>query len=152
MGLDTYDPSVRWSIEAKINEGKPTYLIAHDLRHAIEVATRVDKSKLNSNFSYSWQAYEEAERGFKALVGLGELEVAKVIAIEFMKEASYQVACSDEGLMVEEIEACLKLVIQAVADDQPNTHRDWALAMLQADGSGFICRSALEALLESKLG
>lgn len=68
MSLDTYDPAVRWSIEAAIGLKKPTDLVSHDLRQAIEIATRVDKSQLNTNFSYSWQAYEECDRGFTALL------------------------------------------------------------------------------------
>ncbi len=144
--LDTFDPSVRWSIEADIHLKKPPNLIAHDLRQAIKIATRVDQSQLNTNFRYSWQAYEETERGFTALVGLGELELAKEIAIEFMRDASYQVECSDEGQMDEEIEACLNPVIQAVGD-QKDLHRGWAIAMSQADGTGFICRSALEKII-----
>ena len=147
MRLDTFDPAVRWSIEADIGVKKPLDLIAHDLRQAIEIATRVDKSKLNSNFHYSWQAYEETERGFASMVDVGELAIAKEIAIEFMKKASYQVECSDEGQMVDEIENCLKPVIQAVADN-PQLHRDWAIAMSQADGTGCICNSALKRLFE----
>ncbi len=147
MGLDTFDPAVRWSIEADIGVKKPPELVAHDLRHAIEIATRVDKTKMNSNFAYSWQAYEETERGFTALVGAGDLGLAKEIAIEFMEKASYQVECSDEGMMGEHIEACLKPVIQAVANDQLHVHRDWAIAMSQADRTGFLCHSALETIV-----
>ena len=143
MSLDTYDPAVRWSIEASIRVKKPPELIAHDLRHAIEIATHVDSSKMNSNIDYSWQAYEECERGFTTLVGIGKLEIAKEIAIEFMRKASYQVECSDEGMMGEHIEACLNPVIQA-AVSLPNLHRDWAIAMSLADNTGFICQSALQ--------
>ena len=147
MRLDTFDPAVRWSIEADIGLKKPPELIAHDLRQAIEIATRVDKKKMNTNFFYSWQAYEETERGFINLVGIGELELAKKIAIEFMNQASYQVECSDEGQMVEEIENCLKPVIQAVADDHLPVHCDWAIAMSQADSIGCLCSSALERIV-----
>ena len=149
MRLDTFDPAVRWSIEADVGLKKTPELIAHDLRQAIEIATRVDKSKMNTNFSYSWQAYEETERGFTALVDLAELEIAKEVAIEFMRKASYQVECSDESQMVKEIEACLKPVIQAVADHS-HLHRDWAIAMLQADGTGCICSCALEKIVRGK--
>ncbi|MEQ1828176.1 MAG: hypothetical protein ABL921_19610 [Pirellula sp.] len=150
MGLDTYDPTPRWSIEATIDVKKPPELIVHDLRQAIEMATQVDRSKLNHNFAFNWQAYEETERGFKALVASGNLEMAKQMAIEFMNKASYQVECSDEGMMTENIEACLKTVIQAVAVQQPHMRHDWATQMLQADRCGFICLRTLEALLESK--
>ena len=49
--------------------------------------------------------------------------------------------------MVEEIENCLKPVLQAVADDQLPVHRDWAMAMLQADSTGFLRSSALEEIV-----
>ena len=147
MRLDTFDPAVRWSIEAEVRLKKPPELIALDLRQAIEIATRVDKKKRKTNYFYSWQAFEEIERGFITLVGIGELGLAKKIAIEFMNQASYQVECSDEGQMVEEIENCLKPVIQAVADDQLPVHRDWAMAMSQADSTGFLCSSALEKIV-----
>lgn len=143
MSLDTYDPSVRWSIESAINLRKPPDLVAHDLRDAIAIATRVDKFKMNTNFSYSWQAYEETARGFAALVRLGELELAKAIAIDFMREASYQMACSDEGRMLEEIQTCLEPVLQAIEADEPQLHRDWAIEMTQADEIGVICSAAL---------
>ncbi len=147
MRLDTFDPAVRWSIEADVGVKKPLELIAHDLRQAIEIATRVDEKQMDTNFFYSWQAYSETERGFITLIGLGELELAKKIAIEFMKQASYQVECSDEGHMVYEIEICLNPVIQAVADDHLHAHRDWAIEMSQADGTGCICHIALEKMV-----
>lgn len=146
LSLDTYDPTPRWAIEAFIDLKKPLELMTLDLRHAIELATQVDKSKLNTNFSYNWQAYAEIARAFNSLLGAGELQVAKEIAIEFMRKASYQVECSDEGAMVTDIETCLKPVIQAVADEPPTSRLAWTTHMLRADGCGFICRSALENL------
>ena len=56
MRLDTFDPAVRWSIEADVGLKKPPELIAHDLRQAIEIATRVDEKQLDTNFFYSWLA------------------------------------------------------------------------------------------------
>ena len=147
LRLDTFDPAVRWSIEAEVKLKKPPELKALDLRQAIAIATRVDRKQMNTNFFYSWQAFEEIERGFITLVGIGQLELAKKIAIEFMNQASYQVECSDESEMVEEIENCLKPVIQAVADDQLPVHRDWAMAMSLADSTGFLCSSALEKIV-----
>ena len=146
MSLDTHDPMPRWSIEAAINVKKPPELLIYDMRHAIDIATRVDPLRVNRNFPYSWQAYEATERGFKALLEAGEMESAKAIAIEFMRKASYQVECSDEGQMLEEIEACLKPVIQAIVDDQPQLHRQWAVEMIQADKVGVICCHALEKI------
>ncbi len=80
------------------------------------------------------------------MVELGELEIAKEIALDFIKKASFQIACSDEGQMIEEVEACLLPVIEALAVVQPQLHRDWAMAMSYADGTGCICCQALEDL------
>lgn len=150
MGLDTYDPAVRWSIEAEIGLQKPVDLVAHDLRHAIEIATKVDERRANDNFGYSWQAYEEVARGFKLLVRQNELESTKQIAIEFMAKASYQVACSDEGLMAEEIEDCLKPVIEAVANAGGEQAKQWATAMIAADEVGVICDAELTKIAKGK--
>ena len=63
MSLDAYDPAVRWSIEAAISVRKPTELVGHDLRQAIELATQVDKSKMNTNFAYN----RNSERGAQCI-------------------------------------------------------------------------------------
>lgn len=147
MTLDTFDPSVRWSIEKELNVLKPVDLVAHDLRHAIEIATRVDERRLNHNFDYSWQAYEEIGRGFEMLVAQNQIEIAKEISVEFMEKASYQVECSDEGLMTDEIETCLEPVIQAVCSGDPAAANSWASKMIIADRVGFICNEELKRIL-----
>ncbi len=147
MSLDTYDPSVRWSIEAELQVLKPVDLVAHDLRHAIDIATRVDERRLNDNFDCSWQAYEEIARALEMLVKQGAMESAKEIAIEFMGKASYQVECSDEGMMVEEVETCLKPVIRAVKAGDAGSAKSWATMMLAADRVGFICEEELVSLI-----
>lgn len=143
MQLDMNDPSVRWSIEAELELRKPTDLIVYDLRRAIEMATKVDQRRLNRNFDYSWQAYEEVGRGFKLLLSQGEVGIAKELAVEFIHKASYQVECSDEGLMVEEIEACLGPVIEAVKAGDAETAKSWMFRMRAADRGGFICEAEL---------
>lgn len=150
MSLYTYDPAPRWSIEAEIDVKKPPDLIAYDLRQAIGIATKVDETKLNRNFDYSWQAYEATEHGFNLLIRAGDLTTAKLIAIEFINKASYQVECSDEGLMTEEIESCLKPLFEAVTAEKWEDRQSWAIAMTQADRCGHICRDAIESLLKSK--
>ena len=147
MSLDMYDPSVRWSIETELQVLKPVDLVANDLRHAIDIATRVDERRLNDNFHYSWQAYEEVARGFDMLVKQDAMESAKEISIEFMGKASYQVECSDEGMMVDEVEACLKSVIDAVKAGDAGSAKSWAMMMLAADSAGFICEAELMSLV-----
>ena len=70
------------------------------------------------------------------------------LALELMKEGSCQVEMSDEGLMTDEIEECLMIVIKAL--EKHNLPADeslaWCCAMLENDCVGFICRNELESL------
>ena len=63
-----------------------------------------------------------------------------------MEKGSYQIECSDEGLMQEEIENCLRPVISAVAASSGDS--DWAWDMLRCDGTGCICRQELTELAD----
>ena len=47
-------------------------------------------------------------------VALGQLRPAMELSLELMKEGSYQVEMSDEGMMTDEIEECLNVVITAL--------------------------------------
>ena len=60
---------------------------------------------------------------------------------------SCQMDCSDEGLMQEEIEDCLRPVISAVAKSSGAS--DWALGMMGQDSTGCIRRGELTALAEA---
>jgi hypothetical protein len=66
-----------------------------------------------------------------------------------MKRGSYQVEMSDEGLMTEDIEDGLSVVIEAIpkCDLPAEEVKAWCSAMLDADRVGFIARKPLEALL-----
>ena len=70
------------------------------------------------------------------------------LALDLMKRGSYQVEMSDEGLMTEDIEACLSVVIEAVTKcDLPAEEvLVWCAAMLKTDRVGIIAREPLEAL------
>ena len=65
-----------------------------------------------------------------------------------MAQGSYQVEASDEGLMTDDIEECLKVVIQALRNcDLPASELiAWCRGMLQKDRVGFICETELKAL------
>ena len=63
-----------------------------------------------------------------------------------MKDGSYQVECSDEGLMNYEICQCLKPVIQAVKAAGGVEAAKWAGDMQKADRVGFICDKELAKL------
>ena len=41
------------------------------------------------------------------------------LSLELMKQGSYQVEMSDEGLMTEDIEDCLNVVLKALEEERP---------------------------------
>jgi hypothetical protein len=65
-----------------------------------------------------------------------------------MKEGSYQVEMSDEGLMTDDIENCLSVVLQALkkCDLPAEEVIEWCCAMLDKDRVKFIAQKQLEAL------
>jgi len=70
------------------------------------------------------------------------------LSLELMKQGSYQVEMSDEGLMAEDIEGCLNVVVKALeACDLPAAEVvAWCSAMLENDRMAFIVREPLESL------
>lgn len=122
-------------------------------RVAISDATDVDMQSLNHNFEYDYAAYETVARNFKKLVTLGHWEQVMELSVELMHKGSYQVECSDEGLMTDDIQECLLPVINAVRKSglkSPDIFH-WTNLMLAIDRVGFICRNELLALQASVL-
>jgi hypothetical protein len=125
----------------------PDDLIA-TTRQAIADATRFDKRDINRNFSYDYAAYGEVKRNLGRLIACGQLRLAMSLALELMKHGSYQVEMSDEGLMTEDIEGGLNVVLEALRKcDLPATEvTAWCEAMLANDRNGFIAREPLQSL------
>jgi hypothetical protein len=120
-------------------------------RQAIADATAFDPRDINRNFAYDYGAYGEVKRNLGRLIASGQLRLAMQLALDLMRRGSYQVEMSDEGLMAEDIESCLSVVIDAVDSvptcDLPTEEAlAWCSAMLAADRIGFIARKRLEAL------
>ena len=82
-------------------------------RQAIADATDFDERDINRNFDYDYEAYGEVKRNLGRLIASGQLRLAMQLALELMKQGSYQVEMSDEGLMTEDIEDCLSVVLEA---------------------------------------
>jgi len=101
---------------------------------------------MNHNFDVDWPAYADVQKGLSQLVERGHLADAKSLALKLMKVGSYQVECSDEGLMTEDIGRCLKPVIQAVKTAGGGEAVRWAGDMQKADRVGFICDKELAQL------
>jgi hypothetical protein len=128
-------------------EAPPKELIA-ETRQAIADATDFDDREINYNFDYDYQAYSTVKRNLGRLIKLGHLREAMNLSLELMKQGSYQVEMSDEGMMTDDIEACLQVVISALK--KSNLPDDdviaWCAAMAKRDRVGFICDKELQAL------
>ena len=117
-------------------------------RQAIADATDFDERDINRNFDYDYEAYSEVKRNLGRLIDSGQLRLAMQLALELMKQGSYQVEMSDEGLMTEDIEDCLSVVLEALKKcDLPAAEViAWCSAMLENDRVGFIARRPTEVL------
>src|SRR5262245_29197911 len=73
-------------------------------QQAIADATAFDRRDINRNFAYDYEAYGEGKRNLGRWIGSGQLPVAMRLARELMKQGSYQVEMSDEGLMAPDIQ------------------------------------------------
>jgi uncharacterized Zn finger protein len=117
-------------------------------RQAITDATDFDEREINRNFAYDDQAYSTVKRNLGRLIASGQLRLAMPLALELTKQGSYQVEMSDEGLMSEDIEDCLNVVLVALkTSDLPATEViAWCAAILKNDRIGFIAREPLQSL------
>jgi hypothetical protein len=107
-----------------------------------------DERDINRNFAYDYEAYGEVKRDLGRLIGSGQLRPAMQLALELMKQGSYQVEMSDEGLMTQDIEDCLDVVVKALAKCELPAAEviAWCSAMLDNDRVGFIAREPLRSL------
>jgi hypothetical protein len=117
-------------------------------QQAIADATAFDERDINRNFAYDYEAYGEVKRNLGRLIDAGQLPLAMRLALELLKQGSYQVEMSDEGLMTQDIEDCLGVVLKALAkSDLPAAEViAWCTAMLDTDRVGFIAREPLQSL------
>ena len=141
--------AARFELEASPQE------LAATTRQAIADATDFDERDINHNFAYDYEAYGEVRRNLMRLIDLGELHLAMELSLELMKQGSYQVEMSDEGLMTDDIEECLRVVLPAVKNSgqSPDEIVAWCAAMIKSDRIGSICdrdlgtmRNAFDAL------
>jgi len=133
-------------LEDRLAIEKPVDLLVADVSSAIDRATDFDERLMNRNFDVDRQAYADVRKGLAQLVERGRLADAKQLALKLMKDGSYQVECSDEGLMTDEICECLKPVIRAVKVAGGDDAVKWAGELQTADRVGFICDKELAEL------
>ena len=117
-------------------------------RQAIADATSFDQRAINRTFAYDYQAYAEVKRHLGRLIGSGQLRLAMQLALELMRQGSYQVEMSDEGLMADDIADCLRVVLAALekCDLPANEIVVWCSAILDNDRVGFIVEKPLQSL------
>jgi hypothetical protein len=142
------DPKLVRRLGARFGwEAPPDELVAAT-RRAIADATDFDERDMNHNFDYDYAAYDEVKRNLARLVELGELRPAMRLSLELMEKGSYQVEMSDEGLMTNDVEDCLNVVIRALKKSDLPASRviDWCNDMLAQDRVGFICDRELKML------
>lgn len=142
------DRNVLRQLDARFELEAPPQELVVATRQAIADATDFDEREINRNFSYDYAAYEAVKRNLSRLVGLGQLRLAMELSLELMDKGSYQVEMSDEGLMTDDVEECLKVVIQALRKCNLPTSEliAWCREMLKKDRVGFICQEELKAL------
>jgi hypothetical protein len=133
-------------LEDRLAIEKPVDLLVVDVSSAIDRATDFDERMMNYNFDVDWHAYSLVQNGLSQLVELGLLADAKSLALKLMKDGSYQVESSDEGLMTDEISQCLKPVIRAIKAAGGDEAVKWAGDIQTADRVGFICDKELAQL------
>ena len=132
----------RFELEASLQE------LVGATRQAIADATDFDEREANYNFDYDYAAYGEVKRNLGRLIDSGQLRLAMELSLELMDQGSYQVEMSDEGLMTDDVEECLQVVVKAIrkSDLPPTDIVAWCKAMIKSDRVGFIYDRELQAL------
>ena len=142
------DRGIKRQLEMQFSVEAPPKELVAETRQAIADATDFDDREINYNFDYDYQAYSTVKRNLGRLIELGHLREAMKLSLELMKQGSYQIEMSDEGLMTDDIEACLQVVIRALKKSNlpDNDVIAWCAAMAKRDRVGFICDTELQAL------
>lgn len=148
MGLAQGDRGILRQLRARFAVTTTVEELVAVTRQAIAEATDFDEREINRNFDYDYEAYSEVERNLSRLIDTGELRLAMELALELMKDGSHQVEMSDEGLMTDDIDGCLRVVIDAVKKQAlPGDEViAWCSAMLHNDCTRFLTRAPLESL------
>ncbi len=142
------DHGVLRQLNARFDVSCAPHELVADTLQAITDATKFDERRMNTNFDYDYQAYSDVKRNLGRLIEAGHLRQAMPLALELMKRGSTQVEMSDEGMMTDDIEDCLNVILKALktSDIPPAEGSAWCSAMLENDRVKFIAREGLERL------
>lgn len=148
--LASHNRTILRELEEQFDIESPAGDLAASTLQAISDATDFDDREINYNFDYDYQAYATVERNLKKLLKLECHDEVMELSLELMRQGSYQVEMSDEGMMTETIEDCLRPVIKKirVSDLPAKKVLDWCKAMEKEDRVGFICEDELKTLRE----
>ena len=148
MDLAKHDQSIRRKLEQQFNVKVPPVDLVVATRAAICNATDFDERDMNTNFEIDYEAYKTVQRNFKQLIKLGQLTEVMELARELMKDGSYQVEMSDEGMMSSEIEECIRLVVPAVQKSRLPVPQvlEWCDSMVKASRGGLLDTAEIESL------
>jgi hypothetical protein len=148
LELAQADRGIRRQLTTRFDVATAPEELVAATRRAIGDATDFDERDMNQNFDYDYKAYEEVKRNLGRLVASEQWRPAMEISLELMKDGSYQVEMSDEGLMTDDIEDCLSVVLKALkrCDLPADKVIAWCTAMLASDRVQFIAREELQSL------
>jgi uncharacterized Zn finger protein len=148
LELAEADRGVLRQLSARFDSAAAPKELVAATRRAIADATDFDEREMNTNFDYDYEAYNEVKRNLARLIASGNLREAMTLSLELMKQASHQVEMSDEGMMTDDIEECLSVVLKELkkGDLPANDVIAWCSAMLANDRVGFIAREPLQSL------
>ena len=141
-------PTLR-NLQTRFEDNCSTDQLILATKQAIADATKVDERRLNYNFDYDSGAYQTIERNFERLIEQEQLESTMELSLTLMKQGSYQVECSDEGMMLEDIEQCLTVVFKSLKQSglESSTIKKWADEMVYSDRCGFIAEQQFKQLV-----
>ena len=148
MEIAEEDRGVVRRLDARFELEAPPQELVVATRQAIADATDFDERDINRNFHYDYEAYDAVKRNLTRLIQQGQLRLAMELSLELMRQGSRQVEMSDEGMMTEDIEECLRVVIRSLkkCDIPASELHTWCGQMLTSDRVGFICDRELRAL------
>jgi hypothetical protein len=135
-------------LEAKFLVMPPPSDLVAATRQAIADATAFDPRDINRNFAYDYEAYATVQRNLQQLIEQNQLKVAMELALALMEKGSYQIEMSDEGIMTEDVEEALEVVIDALASGALPAAEviAWCDEMRRRDRVGLVCKRQLSAL------
>lgn len=122
--------------------------LVSSIRQAISEATTFDENDCNSDFDYDSEAYLIIKDYLVRLIEMGAIAEVMQLSLELMEKGSRQVEASDVGMMTEDIQNCLIVVLNALkSGDLPASEAiRFCEQLAHRDRIGCICEEEIQAL------